>query len=249
MALCADAGGIRDRLREGLRALIPRSGLAVAAAFGFASVANGLLKGVFERVRPPLSASDLTASIDLPASYSFPSGHAMTAFAAATALAVLHPRLRVPALALAGLIAASRPYLGVHYWTDVVVGAALGGLIGYTVARAALALPRRGRARAGAASGLRSRERGARARTRAVVITAAAPQGVGPGATLKDVPLKSLRATCPVAPVLEPVRPLSAGQLVVPTVADQLAVEACSERVDSAAPNERSSHVHNEDAT
>jgi membrane-associated phospholipid phosphatase len=154
VALCADAGGIRDRLRQGLRALIPRSGLAVAAAFGFASVANGLLKGVFERARPPLSAADLTASIDLPASYSFPSGHAMTAFAAATALAVLHPRLRVPALALAGLIAASRPYLGVHYWTDVVVGAALGGLIGYTVARAALALPRRGRAGAGAASGL-----------------------------------------------------------------------------------------------
>jgi len=57
------------------------------------------------------------------------------------ALAVLHPRLRLPALALAAVVAASRPYLGVHYWTDVVIGAALGAVLGYVVARAALAMP------------------------------------------------------------------------------------------------------------
>jgi membrane-associated phospholipid phosphatase len=58
--------------------------------------------------------------------HSFPSGHATTAFAGATMLAAYLPRYRVPLFALAALIALSRVYNGVHYPTDVVVGAALG---------------------------------------------------------------------------------------------------------------------------
>ena len=58
-----------------------------------------------------------------------PSGHATTAFAAALAAGLVHPRLRVPLLVLAGLIAVSRVWLGVHYPSDVLVGAAVGSAV------------------------------------------------------------------------------------------------------------------------
>ena len=73
----------------------------------------------------------------MPASPSFPSGHATTSFAAAAAVAILVPRLRVPAFALAALVGFSRVYLGVHYTLDVLCGAVLGTLIGVGIALAA----------------------------------------------------------------------------------------------------------------
>lgn len=127
-----------------LRRLLPPATVGAGLAFLVASGLNALLKAAFERPRPPLADGELTASVALPGSHSFPSGHAMTAFAAATAVAALRPSLRWPALGLATVIAVSRPYLGVHYWTDVVAGAALGAIIGLAVAillrRAARAL-------------------------------------------------------------------------------------------------------------
>ena len=58
----------------------------------------------------------------------------MTAFAVAAAVALLAPRLRWPVLGLAAVIAFSRVYLGVHFWLDVLVGAALGAAVGLSVA-------------------------------------------------------------------------------------------------------------------
>ena len=58
----------------------------------------------------------------------------MTAFAAAGAVAVLAPRLRWPVLGLAAVIAFSRVYLGVHFWLDILAGAALGLVVGLVVA-------------------------------------------------------------------------------------------------------------------
>jgi membrane-associated phospholipid phosphatase len=70
----------------------------------------------------------------------------MCAFAVASAIAVLSPRLRWPVLAVAGMIAFSRVYLGVHFWLDVLVGALLGIAIG---AGMAVGTRRLARARAG----------------------------------------------------------------------------------------------------
>ncbi len=67
-----------------------------------------------------------------------PSAHASTAFAAAVAAGLVHPRLRWPLLALAALIALSRVWLGVHYLTDVIAGAALGAAIALAVWRMAI---------------------------------------------------------------------------------------------------------------
>ena len=61
-----------------------------------------------------------------PSDWSFPSGHATASFAAAWALFRLAPKkVGVPALLLAILIALSRLYVGVHYPTDVLAGAAM----------------------------------------------------------------------------------------------------------------------------
>jgi len=114
----------------------PWTALTIAVAFGLSSVASAVVKVLVGRARPAFDPA-----IALPASDSFPSGHATTAFGAAVATAILVPRLRVPALVLAALVALSRVYLGVHFPLDVLAGALLGSLVG-----AAVALPRRAQA-------------------------------------------------------------------------------------------------------
>ena len=57
---------------------------------------------------------------------SFPSAHATFAFMMATLLAHWFPRYRILFYIIAGFIAWTRIYLGLHYPTDVMAGALLG---------------------------------------------------------------------------------------------------------------------------
>ena len=66
----------------------------------------------------------------MPTSTSFPSGHSASAAAFAVAVSDVVPALRVPLGAVAGTVAFSRVYVGVHYPGDVLVGAATGALLG-----------------------------------------------------------------------------------------------------------------------
>jgi undecaprenyl-diphosphatase len=120
-------------LRCGRR--FPLVALAASIAFFLASGLNAALKALVGRSRPPQEIG-LDALVGVPVSPSFPSGHAMTAFAVAGAIALLAPRLRKPVLLAAAAIAFSRVYLGVHFWLDVLVGAALGLAIGLGCAAA-----------------------------------------------------------------------------------------------------------------
>jgi undecaprenyl-diphosphatase len=130
--LIAITGACCDGAR---RRLLPTAALAAMTAALVAEALTVFLKSVTERARPPLADPAIQALVSLPDSTSFPSGHAATAFAAATAVGVLHPRLRLPLLALAVMVALSRVYLGVHFWSDVVVGSLLGIVIGLVTAR------------------------------------------------------------------------------------------------------------------
>jgi membrane-associated phospholipid phosphatase len=143
--LFAITGGCCDAARRRL----PTAALAAAGAAAVAEGLTVLLEHFTERSRPPLADPSIHALVSLPQSTSFPSGHAATAFAAATAVGALHPRIRAPLMALAGMVALSRVYLGVHFWSDVLVGTLLGVAIGLATAR----LVQRSRA------GLRERER------------------------------------------------------------------------------------------
>ena len=87
---------------------------------------NTAIKFVVRRPRPQLDG--LPALISTPSALSFPSAHASTSFAGA----VSYSRLGLPALPLYSLAAAlslSRLYLGVHYPSDVLAGAVLGGAL------------------------------------------------------------------------------------------------------------------------
>ena len=69
---------------------------------------------------------------------SFPSGHAACAFAVAVTLGRYLRPARYLLFAVAGLIAWSRLVLGIHYLSDVVVGAYLGVMIPVFISRLAI---------------------------------------------------------------------------------------------------------------
>lgn len=102
-----------------------------AAAASVASSALVLLKRRFRRPRPcDLAPHPSFGEIKAPDRFSFPSGHAMNAFAINTALALQYPLLAPLLGVVAASIAASRVVLGLHFVSDVVVGALLGIGIG-----------------------------------------------------------------------------------------------------------------------
>lgn len=93
---------------------------------------NLCLKNLVARVRPYVAIKGLEPITHLPSDYSFPSGHTGIAFALASVIFFKCPRkIGVPALLLAALIGFTRLYLGVHYPTDVIAGAAVGMLTGW----------------------------------------------------------------------------------------------------------------------
>jgi len=89
---------------------------------------NGLIKSFFRRTRPPWEP-ERTTRLRRPRTSSFPSGHATSAFSAAGLLAeddVLWPLY----YAIAIIVASSRVYVKVHHASDVLVGAAIGIVLG-----------------------------------------------------------------------------------------------------------------------
>ena len=108
-------------VHRGRRSVYVRCGRAVVAA----EVLNATAKIVINRRRPRIA--DLPPLTPTRTQLSHPSAHATTSFAAAGVLMHALP----PALphALAGAMALTRPYLGVHYPSDIVVGGAFGLLL------------------------------------------------------------------------------------------------------------------------
>jgi undecaprenyl-diphosphatase len=85
-----------------------------------------IIRYAIGRDRPPIDYPDPVPLVRLPDNPSFPSGHAATSFAAAALLSWLTPLPKALLFVLAGLIAFSRVYVGVHYPLDAVGGALLG---------------------------------------------------------------------------------------------------------------------------
>lgn len=93
----------------------------IVTAYGL----NSMVKLLVRRPRPALDG--LPALSPVVSTLSFPSAHATTSFAAVVAYRRLVPGAAL--LTLATGLALSRPYLGVHYPSDVLAGALLGTLL------------------------------------------------------------------------------------------------------------------------
>ena len=119
------------------RRRFPLAAVLAATSYLVATLLADALKAATNRPRPSVADPTIHPLIAVPGSSSLPSGHAAGAFAAALAVGLVHPRLRWPLLLLAGLIALSRVWLGVHYLTDVIAGAALGCAVAYAAFRIA----------------------------------------------------------------------------------------------------------------
>jgi undecaprenyl-diphosphatase len=91
---------------------------------------NYAVKLVVKRPRPVLEG--LPPLGGAPSSLSFPSAHATSSFAVATAMTRVDP-LGALAFVLAFALALGRPYLGMHYPSDVLAGALLGVALGLIV--------------------------------------------------------------------------------------------------------------------
>ena len=92
------------------------------------------LKNLIARARPCNVLTGLNVLVNCTGSYSFPSSHAVNNFAAAMFLAKLFPKLKWPFFTVALLEAFSRPYVGVHYPSDVLGGTLIGLFFGYIFA-------------------------------------------------------------------------------------------------------------------
>jgi undecaprenyl-diphosphatase len=111
-------------------------GLRVAAIM-LATGAVGLalykfLKRTFVRERPFIRHAGISLAGAPLDRYSFPSGHTLHAVAFTWLALAAFPELGFVLLPLALAIAASRVVLGLHYPTDVLVGALLGAITGGT---------------------------------------------------------------------------------------------------------------------
>jgi membrane-associated phospholipid phosphatase len=93
-------------------------------------VLNFAVKLIVRRPRPVLEG--LPPLGGAPSSLSFPSAHATASFACATAMTRIAPEAAFLFVLAAG-IALCRPYLGMHYPSDVVAGAVLGTALGLVV--------------------------------------------------------------------------------------------------------------------
>lgn len=112
--------------------------VSVAAAAIARLIVKGLLVFAYPRPRPFVVLPDIHPLITSPLAenfQSFPSGHTIFFFALATVIYLFHKKWGTAALIAAALIALSRIYVGVHWPTDIIGGAALGILTGWAVYR------------------------------------------------------------------------------------------------------------------
>ncbi|MFD4180011.1 phosphatase PAP2 family protein [Rhodococcus sp. NPDC058514] len=95
---------------------------------GASALTNGVLKPALPRRRPPEGwVAVYRQARRVPSSSSFPSGHAASAAAFVSGVALESPATAALLAPVAAAVAYSRVHIGVHWPSDVLAGAAVGG--------------------------------------------------------------------------------------------------------------------------
>lgn len=115
-------GGLIDNNKE-----MRQNALYVASSSAISYGLVLLVKKLVKRQRP-FRHNFRVIPVYIAGDYSFPSGHASSSISTATALSIAYPKWYVmaPAFLWAGSVTYSRMYLGLHYPSDVAVGALTG---------------------------------------------------------------------------------------------------------------------------
>lgn len=126
IALCVVwAITLRSELREKIIILVVTGGASVVSRYGVTE----LIRFFIHRPRPfvDLPVQQLLTSNE----WSFPSGHAAFFFAMATAVYLYDKKWGVWFYIAAALMTVSRVIAGIHYPSDIVGGAIVGGVVAY----------------------------------------------------------------------------------------------------------------------
>ena len=103
------------------------NGMYIGASVIVASGTSYLLKYIVNRPRPYVTYPDID-NVTSEGSPSFPSNHTSAAFGLATSVSIVYPKWYIiaPSYIWAGAVGYSRMDLGVHYPSDVLMGALIG---------------------------------------------------------------------------------------------------------------------------
>jgi undecaprenyl-diphosphatase len=88
-----------------------------------------IIKEMVARIRPCHVLEGVRLLVPCGGGKSFPSTHAVNNVVAAVIISSFYPKSKVWAYSIAGLVAFSRVYVGVHYPSDIFGGAVEGALI------------------------------------------------------------------------------------------------------------------------
>ena len=124
-------GAVWVMVKGGARARICLLFLVLVVAIGDGLIINSI-KHAVGRPRPCLGLSEVVARLGCSTSGSMPSAHSANWFACAMVMFVFYRRSAWFLFPMAAAVAFSRVYCGVHYPSDITVGAILGA--GYAVA-------------------------------------------------------------------------------------------------------------------
>jgi undecaprenyl-diphosphatase len=90
-----------------------------------------VIKNLVCRIRPCNVLTDVRLLVSSTDSFSFPSSHAVNNFTIAVLMLRIFPKYTWVLLITAFLVVLSRPYVGVHYPSDILGGAIIGSIVGY----------------------------------------------------------------------------------------------------------------------
>lgn len=121
-----------------------RAGLVVSLQMGLAGVAGvslyKLVKRLTHRPRPYVTDASIRLGAAPLDQYSFPSGHTLHAVSFTLLVCMAFPAWAWLLVPFATLVALSRVVLGLHYPTDVLLGAAIGALLAVLVSQIPLSV-------------------------------------------------------------------------------------------------------------